>query len=194
MPQYNQFVVNAWESYDVGSAYSVSRETLERAVSRAAKAANSRLRRLERKGETRNAYSRAMNNLDGRRRFYEYTKNKTLGELRTEYGYLRDFLSSRSSTIQGLQSIKYNRYRTAVENGFTGTIDEFNTTISQVFSKYAESLFSSDVLYKAVTSGYSDVIMKVVERYRQSADLRNQESARGLRGRALRDYLKMRRK
>lgn len=194
MPQYNQFVVNTWESYDVGSAYSVSREILERAVSRAAKAANSRLRRLERKGETRNAYARAMRNLDGRSRFYEYTKNKTLGELRTEYGYLRDFLSSKSSTIQGLQSINYNRYRTAVENGFTGTIDEFNTTISQVFSKYAESLFSSDVLYKAVTSGYSDVIMQVVERYRQSIDLRKQESARGLRGRALRDYLKMRRK
>ncbi len=194
MPQYNQFVVNTWESYDVGSAYSVSREILERAVSRAAKAANSRLRRLERKGETRNAYARAMRNLDGRSRFYEYTKNKTLGELRTEYGYLRDFLSSKSSTIQGLRSINYNRYRTAVENGFTGTIDEFNTTISQVFSKYAESLFSSDVLYKAVTSGYSDVIMQVVERYRQSIDLRKQESARGLRGRALRDYLKMRRK
>ena len=194
MPQYNQFVVNTWESYDVGSAYSVSREILERAVSRAAKAANSRLRRLERKGETRNAYARAMRNLDGRSRFYEYTKNKTLGELRTEYGYLRDFLSSKSSTIQGLRSINYNRYRTAVENGFTGTIDEFNTTISQVFSKYAESLFSSDVLYKAVSSGYSDVIMQVVERYRQSIDLRKQESARGLRGRALRDYLKMRRK
>lgn len=194
MSRYNQFVVNPWESYDVGSAYSVSRETLERAVSRAAKAANSRLRRMERKGETRNAYARAMRNLDGRGRFYEYTKNKTLGELRTEYGYLRDFLSSKSSTIQGLQSIKYGRYRTAVGNGFTGTFDEFNTTISQVFSKYAESLFSSDVLYKAVTSGYSDVIMQVVERYRQSIDLRKQESARGLRGRALRDYLKMRRK
>lgn len=194
MSQYNQFVINTWESYDVGSAYSVSRETLERAVSRAAKAANSRLRRLERKGETRNAYSRAMNNLDGRRRFYEYTKNKTLGELRTEYGYLRDFLSSKSSTIQGLQAINYGRYRTAVDNGFTGTIDEFNTTISQVFSEYAESLFSSDVLYKAVTSGQSNVIMQVVERYRRSIDIRNRESARGLRGRALRDYLKMRRK
>lgn len=194
MSQYNQFVINTWESYDVGSAYSVSRETLERAVSRAAKAANSRLRRLERKGETRNAYSRAMNNLDGRRRFYEYTKNKTLGELRTEYGYLRDFLSSKSSTIQGLQAINYGRYRTAVDNGFTGTIDEFNTTISQVFSEYAESLFSSDVLYKAATSGQSNVIMQVVERYRRSIDLRNRESARGLRGRALRDYLKMRRK
>lgn len=194
MPMFNQFVVNSWESYDVGSAYSVSRETLERAVSRAAKAANSRLRRLERRGETRYAYSRAMNNLDGRSRFYEYTKNKTLGELRTEYGYLRDFISSKSSTIQGLESINYGRYRTAVENGFTGTIDEFNTAISQVFSEYAESLFSSDVLYKAVTSGYSDMILKVVERYRQTIDLRNRESARGLRGRALRDYLRMRRK
>lgn len=193
MPRYNQFVVNTWESYDVGSAYSVSRETLEKAVIRAAKTANSRLRRLERRGESGNAYARAMRNLDGRKRFYEYTRNKTLGELRTEYGYLRDFISSISSTIQGLQSLNYKRYQTAVENGFTGTNDEFNKIISQIFSEYSESLFSSDVLYKAVTSGYSDVIMQVVERYRQSIDLRNRESAHGLRGKALRDYLRIRR-
>ena len=194
MQSYNQFVVNPWESYDVGSAYSVSRETLERTVARAAKAANSRLRRLERKGESGNAYGRAMRNLDGRKRFYEYTRNKTLGELRTEYGYLRDFLSSKSSTIQGLQSINYSRYRTAVDNGFTGTKDEFDTIISQVFSEYSEQLFSSDVLYKSVTSGYSDVILKVVERYKSMIDLQNKERNMKLRGKALRDYLRKRRK
>lgn len=187
MPQvYNSFVVNAWEQYDIGSAYDkgVTREQLERAVSRAAKAANSRLRRLERRGYTKYAYKSAMQNLDGRKRFFEYTSNKTIQQLRAEYGRLRDFISRPTSTIQGIQNIRVRWYQTAVERGFTGTQDEFERLVRTYFTEVVESLFSSDVIYESITTGRTDVIDEIMKRYK------NMERDSTTRGRVLLEYLR----
>lgn len=187
MPQeYNSFVVNTWEQYDIGSAYdkSVTREQLERAVSSAAKAANSRLRRLERRGYTQYAYKSAMQNLDGRKRFFEYTSNKSIQQLRAEYGRLRDFISRPTSTIQGIQNIEGRMYLTAVEKGFTGTLEEFERMIQTYFTEEVESFFSSDVIYESITTGRTGIIDETVSRYQKL------ERDSSTRGRVLLEYLR----
>lgn len=181
--QYNVFVENTWENYDIGSAYSADRKTLEKAVRRAAKAANSRLRRLEAARETRYAYRSAMTNLDGRKRFYEYTKNKTMAQLRREYGMLRDFISRPTSTLQGIYNTRTRRYMTAVERGFQGTEEDFYRLVSAYFTEEVESLFSSDIIYDTIVTGRRDIIDEILVRSQGERDRFSQ-------GRALIQYLK----
>lgn len=164
---YNQFVVNTWESYDIGSAYTATKQELEKAVRRAAKAANSRLRRLEKTGNTQYAYKSAMRNLDNRKRFYENTKNKTMAQLRYEYGVLRDFISRPTSTVQGIRNIQGQRYQTAVERGFKGSQEDFEFKLEKYFTEDTERYFSSDIIYDSITTGKTDLIDKIIEEQKQ---------------------------
>lgn len=163
-----QFKEKSWEDYSRGNPNSLSTAELREAVRKAAKAANQRLVRLERRGYTKGVYERAMNNLVsiGRRRFKENTAKLTQAELRREYAALRDFISAKSSTLQGRADIEEKRYNTAVKKGYKGTQDEFELEVEQAFSKSNESLYSSNVIYQALTSGRLDIIEKVVEESR----------------------------
>lgn len=175
--------VNPWSVYNIGDPREATKEQLIKAVGKAAKAANQRLLRLERKGYTKAAYRIAMNNLEGRRRFYERpgTKKLSLNDLRKEYISLREFLSSKTSTVQGTNRINEKRYKTAQDKGFDGTKDEFERLMNQVWSEHVESLFSSDVIYKAVTSGTTEILLKVADRYKEAQETTS-------KGRALLDY------
>ena len=178
--------VATWANYDVGSPMTAATEDLRSAVRRAAKAANQRLVRLERAGFTGQAYKMAMKDLHGRRRYYENAAKLTTAQLRHEYAILRDFISAKTSTVQGANATNRKRYQTALDRGFDGTEEEFYDLIDLYFGKEAEELYSSDIIYLAVLTGRTSVIDQVIER-QKAGD-------RMTRGGVLLEYLRAARK
>lgn len=163
-----QFKEKTWEDYSRGNINTLSTAELRDAVRKAAKAANQRLVRLERRGYTKGVYERAINNLvsTGRRRFKENTAKLTRSELSREYKALRDFISAKTSTVQGRRDTEEKRYQTAVEHGYTGTMDDFELEVERAFSKSNEALYSSNVIYQALTTGKLNVIESIVQESR----------------------------
>lgn len=157
--------VNTWDSYKLDTPlFSASDAELRQAVRKAAKAANQRLVRLEKSGFTSGLYKHTMADLQrsDRRRFKERPTNMTTAELRTEYQRLRDFLSAKTSTVQGRKGVDYMRYQTAVEKGFKGTQEEFYDAIEKYFSGTAEQFYSSDVVYDSIISDDTDDIDGII--------------------------------
>lgn len=159
-----------WQDYEYQGAYMLaSAEDLRRVVRRAAKAANQRLLRRERAGRTKGAYAGTMVALGrlGRRRFAE-SKSRldkmSINELRHEYVILRDWLSAKTSTVQGLKAADDKRYQTARERGFTGTLEEWNEIAESFFTAEREKFFDSNVIYMQVTAGNADIVQKIIER------------------------------
>lgn len=188
MPRkYGYIPAASWEQYDLGNAYTANRRDLESAVRRAAKTANQRLRRLEAAGMTTNMYKSAMRNLDGRKRYTERPGKLTMAQLRHEYAILRDFLSAKTSLVQGQREADLKRYDKARSLGFEGSYEEFYNLVEKLFTEEVESLFSSNTIYKSIRTGTTDVLLKAVERHKKS-------KAKNRRSRALLDYLKAVRK
>lgn len=160
-----------WQKYAYqGDVSSATRAELTPIIQRAAHVANERLRALERSGETGEAYKMAKVYLllCDRTRFPEgnrILKNMRYGQLQATYRELREFLSAESSTLSGISRIRKSRYDTAVQRGFTGTENEWNTAVVKYFAEVKEGLFSSDMVYNALTnqSGMSlDYLDKVI--------------------------------
>ena len=176
-----KLATKTWADYDIGDPSQANQQELSTVVRRAAKAANQRLLRLERAGHTRGIYENAMYDLVNRRRFKERTEKLSLNALRHEYKILRSFLSAKTSTVQGRQDTIDKRYKTAQEHGFTGSLEDFEFSVTKYFADNVESLFSSDIIYQAVTGGKTDILDAAVNQF--GAD----ESKRGS---ALLYYLK----
>ena len=140
-----------WEAYAPKgpNATSYTREELEQIVCRASGAANRRLKRLEEAGETKGVYKRAMGMLEtqGRTKFSGAVKSMTRSELIAEYLRLRDFISSKTSTMQGIKDWKRNVYESLKDRGFEGSQAE----LSELFDKYMieelEKALGSAVVY-----------------------------------------------
>lgn len=155
-------VVNrqGWQRYAYkGDVSSATRSELTPIIQRAAHVANERLRALERSGETSGAYKMAKTYLSlydrNRTRFPEgnqILKNMRYGQLQATYRELREFLSAESSTLSGINRIRKSRYDTAVQRGFKGTENEWNTAVVKYFAEVKEGLFSSDMVYNAITN------------------------------------------
>lgn len=180
MPR-QKLAVKTWADYDIGDPSQADQQELSIAVRRAAKAANQRLLRLERAGYTKGIYENAMYDLVNRRRFQERTGKLSLNALRHEYKILRSFLSAKTSTVQGRQDTIDKRYKTAQDHGFSGSLEDFEFAVTKYFADNTESLFSSDIIYQAITGGKTDILDAAVEQF--GAD----ESKRGS---ALLYYLK----
>ena len=172
-----------WADYALKNFSRATRADLQAAVRKSAKAANQRLLRLERHDETSGAYKIAQQFFKdtGRRRYKERPDKMTYNELQKEYKALRSFLSAKSSTIQGTHEIAYKRYQTAVSKGYGGTFNQFELDVRKAFTKITEGLFSSDVIYKALTGGNLDIIDETVKQF---------EDLNELRGQALLTYMK----
>lgn len=171
------FKENTWADYELKGANKAPREALQKAVRRAAKAANQRMLRLERHGMERGtAYGIAQRYFKGtgRNRYKERPDKLTYNELQKEYKALRSFLSAKSSTVQGAIGIERKRYETAVARGYKGTFEQFRLDVAKAFAKHNEALFSSDILYRALTGGDLDIIDVVVKRYDDEADHRGE--------------------
>lgn len=167
---------NKWEDYEYRGAYTLaSAEDLRRVVRRAAKAANQRLLRRERAGRTKGVYAGIMAELGrlDRRRFIESEKRldkMSINELRHEYVMLRDWLSAKTSTLQGLRAADDKRYQTAKERGFTGTLDEWNRIAEEFFTAEREKFFDSNAIYMQVTAGNADIVQKIIERSQKKSE------------------------
>lgn len=165
-----------WADYALKNFSRATRADLQAAVRKAAKAANQRLLRLERHGETSGAYKIAQRFFKdtGRRRYKERTDKMTYNELQKEYKALRSFISVKSSTIQGANEIGHKRYLTAVSKGYGGTFDQFELDVRKAFTKITEGLFSSDVIYEALIGGSLDILDETVKQFENSSELRGQ--------------------
>ena len=145
------FQPKPWEAYAPKgpNATSYTREELEQIVRRASGAANRRLKRLEEAGETKGVYKRALGMLEtqGRTKFSEAVKSMTRTELVAEYMRLRDFLSSKTSTMQGIKDWKRNVYQSLVDRGFTGSQEELSELFDKYMTKELEAALGSDVVY-----------------------------------------------
>ena len=147
-----------WQKYSYqGDVSKATRDELTPIIQRAAHVANERLRALERSGETSGAYKMAQTYLSlyDRTKFPEgnqILKNMRYGQLQATYRELREFLSAESSTLSGINRIRKSRYDTAVQRGFNGTENEWNTAVVKYFSEVKEGLFSSDMVYNAITN------------------------------------------
>lgn len=172
-----------WADYTLSNFSRATRTELQTAVRKAAKAANQRLLRLERHDQTRGAYQLAQKYFKdtGRCRFKERPNKLTYNELQKEYKALRSFLSAKGSTIQGAMKIDKKRFETAKSKGYGGTFEQFKVDIVKAFSKLNESLFSSDVIYEALTGGSIDILTETVKQFHESNEMQ---------GRALLIYMK----
>lgn len=145
-----------WEAYATKgpNVSNYTREELEQTVRRASGAANRRLKRLEEAGETKGVYKRALGMLEtqGRTKFSGAVKSMTRSELVAEYLRLRDFLSAKTSTMQGIKDWKRNIYESLKDRGFTGSQSE----LSELFDKYMtaelEAALGSDVVFTLLQS------------------------------------------
>ena len=165
-----------WADYALKNFSRATRADIQAAVRKAAKAANQRLLRLERADRTTGAYKIAQKYFKntGRNRYNERVNKLTYNELQKEYKALRSFISAKSSTVQGAKEIAYKRYMTAVANGYGGTFDQFELDVRKAFTKITEGLFSSDVIYKALTGGNIDILDETVKQFEDSSELRGQ--------------------
>lgn len=145
------FQSKPWEAYAPKgpNATSYTREELEQIVRRASGAANRRLKRLEEAGETKGIYKRALGMLEtqGRTKFSGAVKSMTRTELVAEYLRLRDFLSSKTSTMQGIKEWKRNVYVSLKDSGFTGSQEELSELFDKYMTKELEAALGSDVVY-----------------------------------------------
>lgn len=174
----------SWTDYGLTEREYNDTRKLRAAVRKAAKAANQRLLRLERAGKTAGVYKLAQRNLDklGRRRFKERPEKMTVDQLRHEYAILRNFLSAQTSTVQGNRKADDKRYEKARQRGFEGSQDEWNQLVVRYFTGKVEELFSSDVIYRAITMQETNVIDDIIR------------AAPVTRGSALTQYLRRRKK
>lgn len=156
MARLPRFQPLGWDYYSIGPEWNASRDDLVRAVRKASKAANQRLRKLEKAGQTEYAYKRAMSQLGDRTRFKERTAKMSLADLKKEYAMLRDFLSSKTSTLTGIEEVHDKRYETAKQAGFKGTRSEWDALVKKAFDKKVVQLFSSSLIYRELTESSND--------------------------------------
>lgn len=187
LPKYEP---KSWAYYSPGTTdpNQLTKQELVQVIRKAAKAANQRLRALE-KSDVINtaktgAYKYAQSQMPGKikPRFNERPKETAdRATLKHQYLQLREFMTMKSSTVTGVRAIKDARYQTAVQRGFKGTQEQWDMAVQKFFTKAAEKLFDSDKIYDAITGNNADVLEDII-----AADRDDQMS----KGQALLDYVR----
>lgn len=187
LPKYEP---QSWSYYSPGTTdpNQLTKQELVQVIRKAAKAANQRLRSLE-KSDVINtaktgAYKYAQSQMPGKikPRFNERPKETVdRTTLKHQYLQLREFMTMKSSTVTGVRAIKDARYQTAVQRGFKGTPEQWDLAVQKFFTKAAEKLFDSDKIYNAITGNNADVLEDII-----AADRDDQTS----KGQALLDYVR----
>lgn len=155
------YQAHSWPTYAPGNKAprSYSEEELKAIVKRAAKAANTRLRTLEKKGlaEKAPAYKSISGILKMERpRFEESTVKMSKEELTKEFLKLREFMGMKTSTMTGYKEWNENKVQAARDMGFTGTPDELAYLFNRYMTEKNEALFGSDIIYQAIVSNKID--------------------------------------
>lgn len=164
----------------------LTKDELAKVVRKAAKAANQRLRSLERQGLSvrSGAYKYAQSQLPQTRpRFRErVTADMDQTTLRHMYMQLRNFISYKTSTPTGMMESQAKGYETAKRQGFTGSAEDWEHNNRKYWQYVREGLLSSDVAYQAMVDGNTDIIDEQIEFWRT-------QGHRPDRGESLNDYL-----
>lgn len=155
------FQAHGWPTYAPGNKAprSYSEEELKGIVKKAAKAANTRLRTLEKKGlaDKVPAYKSISGILKMERpRFKESTAKMSKEELTKEFLKLREFMGMKTSTMTGYKEWNENKVQAARDMGFTGTPEELAYLFNRYMTEKNESLFGSDIIYQAIVSNNID--------------------------------------
>ena len=184
-----KYAPQSWSYYspDATDPNRLTNAELVKVIRKAAKAANQRLRALE-KSDVINtaktgAYKYAESQMPGvKPRFNERPKESAdRTTLKHMYLQLREFMTMKSSTVTGVRAIRDARYQTAVQRGFKGTPEQWDMAVRKFFTKAAERLFDSDKIYNAITNNNADVLEDII-----AADRDDQMS----KGQALLDYVR----
>lgn len=187
LPKYEP---KSWAYYSPGTTdpNQLTKQELVQVIRKAAKAANQRLRALEKSDAINTAktgaYKYAQSQMPGKikPRFNERPKETVdRTALKHMYLQLREFMTMKSSTVTGVRAIRDARYQTAVQRGFKGTQEQWDMAVQKFFTKTVEKLFDSDKIYDAITGNNADVLEDII-----AADRDDQMS----KGQALLDYVR----
>lgn len=186
----SKYAPQTWAYYspDATDPNQLTKAELVKVIRKAAKAANQRLRALEKSDGLNTAktgaYKYAQSQMPGKikPRFNERPKETAdRSTLKHQYLQLREFMTMKSSTVTGVRAIKDARYQTAVQRGFKGTAEQWDMAVQKFFTKANEKLFDSDKIYYAITENRSDVLSDII-----AADRDDQMT----KGQALLDYVR----
>lgn len=174
-----------WTAYAPGSKapQQYSEEELRGIVKKAAKAANTRIRALEKKGLTQKspAYQYIASEKHGlgmeRPRFKEGVTNMSRKELNKEFLKLRDFMLKKTSTVTGYRDTVEKKVQKAREMGFTGTPEELSELFDRFWTEENEKIYGSEVLRQAIYAGQAQNIQKIAQQFQGRVEKDRQSGA-----------------
>jgi hypothetical protein len=174
-----------WAAYAPGSKapQQYSEEELRGIVKKAAKAANTRIRALEKKGLTQKspAYQYIASEKHGlgmeRPRFKEGVTNMSRQELNKEFLKLRDFMLKKTSTVTGYRDTVEKKVQKAREMGFTGTPEELSELFDRFWTEENEKIYGSEVLRQAIYAGQVQNIQKIAQQFQGRVEKDRQSGA-----------------
>ena len=174
-----------WTAYAPGSKapQQYSEEELRGIVKKAAKAANTRIRALEKKGLTQKspAYQYIASEKHGlgmeRPRFKESTAKMSRAELNKEFLELREFMLKKTSTVTGYRDTVEKKVQKAREMGFTGTPEELSELFDRFWTEENEKLYGSEVLRQAIYSRQVSNLQEIAQAFQTKVDKDRQAGA-----------------
>ena len=159
-----------WGTYAPGNKAPrmYSEEELKGIVKKAAKAANTRIRTLERKNlsDKSPAYKWLQKRTEQEKpRFKEGVTKMTRAELEKQFISLREFMIKKTSTVTGYRESVEKKVERAREMGFTGTPEELGDLFDRYMTEKNEQLYGSEVIYQAITSNQIDNLQQIAQEF-----------------------------
>lgn len=159
-----------WGTYAPGNKAPrmYSEDELKGIVKRAAKAANTRIRTLERKNlsDKSPAYKWLQKRTEQEKpRFKEGVSKMTRAELEKQFISLREFMIKKTSTVTGYRESVEKKVERAREMGFTGTPEELGDLFDRYMTEKNEQLYGSEVIYQAITSNQIDNLQQIAQEF-----------------------------
>lgn len=176
------FQAHSWSTYAPGNKAprSYSEEELKGIVKKAAKAANTRIRTLEKKGLADKAPAyKWMKYKTGEEkpRFKEGISKLSREELEKEFIQLREFMIKKTSTVTGYREAVEKNVQRARDMGFTGTPEELGALFTKYMTEKNEALFGSDIIYQAIVTNRGDNLQEVAREFQARVDKDRQRGA-----------------
>ena len=159
-----------WGTYAPGNKAPrmYSEDELRGIVKKAAKAANTRIRTLERKNlsDKSPAYKWLQKRTEQEKpRFKEGVTKMTRAELEKQFISLREFMIKKTSTVTGYRESVEKKVERAREMGFTGTPEELGDLFDRFMTEKNEQLYGSEVIYQAITSNQIDNLQQIAQEF-----------------------------
>lgn len=159
-----------WGTYAPGNKAPrmYSEDELKGIVKKAAKAANTRIRTLERKNlsDKAPAYKWLQKRTEQEKpRFKEGVTKMTRAELEKQFISLREFMIKKTSTVTGYRETVEKKVERAREMGFTGTPEELGDLFDRYMTEKNEQLYGSEVIYQAITSNQIDNLQQIAQEF-----------------------------